>query len=117
MTAPVQYKTIKVSAATHRQIHDLANRLGGSADDALAQILSPYTVRIPLTPAQYDRWTQGARAAGVSLDQFAQLRVEAALMFGTDPGAIGLMYRNIAALCTAAGITPAQPPRTPPVDR
>lgn len=125
MTAPVSYKSVKVSPQTHAQIHDLAQQLGASADEALAHVLDSYTIRIRLSPLQHERWTTAAAHAGMTVAAFVQARIEAALTYGTDPGAFGLMYRNIAALCTAAGITPARPPAstpqsttgTPPVDR
>jgi hypothetical protein len=110
MTAPVEYKSIKVSPETHRLIHDLAAEMGGSADTALAHLLATSTVRVPLTPHQYDRWKAKASETGVDVAEFVRNRIEAALLYGTDPGAIGLMYRNIEALCVSAGIKPAKPP-------
>lgn len=106
MTAPVQYKTIKVSAETHRQIHDLAARLGGSADDALGHLLDASTIRVPVSDIQRERWSGAAAHAGVSLPEFIRMRVEAALTYGTDPGTLNMIYRDVHALCIANGITP-----------
>lgn len=118
MTAPVSYKTIKVSSQTHGQIHDLAQQLGGSADEALAHLLDSSTVRVPVSDIQRQRWNEAAEAAGVSLSEFIRLRIEAALQYGTDPTTIELVYRGVHALCSAAGISAASyTRRTPPVDR
>lgn len=95
MTTPDTTKTIRVSPETHRRIFDLAERLGGTADEALARLLDESTVRIQLSETQRKRWSEAANGIGVSIPEFAMLRVEAALQFGTDPGTMQLIYNDV----------------------
>ena len=46
MTAPVEYKSIKVSPDIHRRIHSIAAKLETTADGALAFQLGAGTVRL-----------------------------------------------------------------------
>lgn len=110
MTAPHPQKTIRVSEEVHRAVHDLAQKIGGSADDALGHLLGESTVRVPLSDAQRRRWTLAAREVGVSVDQFVKLRVESALQFGSDPNVLELIYKDVQHLRALAGR------RIPPTD-
>lgn len=95
MTAPVTYKTLKVSAETHKAVHDLAHRLGGSADDALQLLIGESTVRIALSEIQRQRWVEAAAAVGVGVGEFVKNRVEAALQYGSDPGTMQTMWAEV----------------------
>lgn len=113
MTAPVTYKTLKVSPETHKHVHDLAAQLGGSADDALAHLLGVTTVRVPVTVQQRRRWNEFADAVGMLLPDYVRMRMEAAIGYGSDPYAIRLIFEHVQALTKHFGIPPAragQPP-------
>lgn len=129
MTAPVEYKTLKVSPDIHRRIHSIAAKLETSADGAIAFLLGANTCRIPLTPTEEERWKEAAQAQGLTMPEFAKLRVEAALSLGCDPGLlhhnIERIGRTVDALGHMAGVRPedVQPrrarstPGTPPAPR
>lgn len=111
MTSPVTYKTLKVSPETHQQVHDLAAKLGGSADDALAYLLSASTVRVPVSDIQRERWNQAAHADGMPLAEFVKMRVEAAIAYGADQYGLTLIFEHVQALTKAAGVLPIRAPR------
>lgn len=94
-------KTIRVSHEAHKQLHDLAAKLNGTADDALRYLLGVSTVRVPVTDVQRERWTEAAQTAGVSLPQYVTMRVEAVLQFGADPAWLGMIYDRVNGLYTA----------------
>lgn len=95
MTAPTPQKSLRVSEEVHRAVHDLAQKINGSADDALGHLLGESTVRVPVTDRQRHRWTVAAREAGVTVDQFVMMRVEAALQFGSDPTTLKLIWERL----------------------
>jgi hypothetical protein len=88
-------KTLRVSVETHAEVHALADKLKGSADDALQHLLGMSTVRVPLSEQQRDRWIQKATEIGVTLPEFVKLRVEAAIQFGADPGTLHGIYQRV----------------------
>lgn len=117
MTTEPQYKSLRVSPETHRKIHDLAAKLNGSADEALAFLLGLSTVRVPVSPEQRARWQAAADNAGQQLGAFVEARVEGALMYGGDPYGLQLIYEHVRALTQHAGVQPirvvqADDPRT-----
>ncbi|WP_298561404.1 hypothetical protein, partial [Streptomyces luteogriseus] len=115
MTAPVEYKSIKVSPDIHRRIHSIAAKLETTADGALAFLLGAGTVRVPVSPAEKARWNAAAQAQGLTVEEFVKLRVEAALALGCDVGKlhqnISQIHQTVSALGRLAGLP--QPPSTP----
>ena len=123
MTAPVERQSIKVSPEIHRQIHELAARQGTTAAGAIALLLGPGTVRVPVSEVERNRWTTAAQAAGLSVDEWVKLRVEAALTLGSDPGMFARnlerIGHNVDIIARALSIAPptggqpstARPPR------
>lgn len=81
----LQNKQLRVSADTHRRVHNIAAKFQGTADDAIRYLLGQDVVRVPVTDRQRERWTAAAEAAGVPLPEFIAMRVEAAISFGSDP--------------------------------
>lgn len=122
MTAPVERLSIKVSQQNHAQIHDMAARMGTSADGVISALLGPGTVRIPVSAVEHERWTSAAQAAGLAVDEWVKLRVEAALTLGSDPGMFARnlerVGRNVDIIARAVGVAPpgggqASTPRPP----
>jgi hypothetical protein len=97
-------RTIRVSLETHKAVMDLADRLDGSADDALNHLIGASTVRVPVSDIQRQRWSRAAHDAGVSLPEFVKMRVEAALQWGGDPGVLGTIYDQIIKVCQHTGM-------------
>jgi hypothetical protein len=97
-------KQLRVSLDVHERVMRLATGIKGTADDALRALLGMSTVRVPVTDIQRARWAEAAAEAGVSLEDFVEMRVEAALAFGFDPGTLGLIYERVNALARHAGI-------------
>ena len=119
MATEPQYKSIRVSVDTHQRVHDLAARLGKSADETLQFLLGDNTVRVPAGAVLRDRWEEAARKAGLPLADFIIVRVEAAMAYGGDPSGLQAVYEHVLALTRAAGlkpipvnVRPTQPPRT-----
>lgn len=112
-------KTIRVSLETHKRLMDLADRLDGSADDALNHLLGASTVRVPVSDIQRDRWSEAAHAAGVSLPEFVKMRVEAALQYGADPRGLQMIYDQVCAIARHTGMRrrPVDQSTVPPVPR
>lgn len=108
MTAPPEYKTIKVSPEVHRKIHTMANDLNTSADGAIAFLLGTSTVRVPVSDVQRERWKTAADAAGVTLAEFVVLRVESAIQYTGDPQALKTLYDHVFAIAYHHGITPVR---------
>lgn len=79
MTAPINTKTIRVQPETHETIHNMAQSLNGTADDAIRWLLNPNMVRVQCTAEQKEKWQHAADVAGMSLGEWVILRVEAAL--------------------------------------
>jgi hypothetical protein len=103
---------------------DLADRLDGSADDALGHLLGSSTVRVPVSDIQRERWSEHAHRMGVSLPEFVKMRVEAAVQYGADPGGLQKIYDQVTEICRFLGMrrryvnqsTPPQLPRPTVVD-
>lgn len=108
MTAPVEYKTLKVSPEVHRKIHTIAAKLETSADGAIASLLDSSTVRVPVSEQQRERWTEAAESVGVPVEEFVKLRVEAALQYTGDPAALRTIYDHVFAIAYHHGITPVR---------
>lgn len=119
MTAPIETKQVRVSPENHAQLHNLANHLKGTANDAVTHLLDKSTVRVHISDVQRARWTAQARAIGVSLPEFIVLRVEAAAEFGCDPGAMHQLLDHVHALTRAANlrVTPSPLPVIEPQPR
>lgn len=112
MGTPATTKTLRVSQETHERVHKLAEKLGGTAEDALRFLLGSSTVRVPVSDTQRRRWERAAAVQGVSLSEFVRLRVEAALAFDADPIGLHMIYEHVRALTEAAGVKPI-PVHTP----
>jgi hypothetical protein len=97
-------KTIRVSEDTHRRFMDMAQRQESTADDTLLALMGESTVRIPLSDIQRKRWSDAAAQAGVTLQQFVVMRVEAALQWGADPSATGAIYGQVQEICRFLGM-------------
>src|SRR5690348_3518649 len=104
MTTPDTTKQARFSIEAHRRLTELAASLNGTADDALRHLLGMSTVRVPVTEIQHKRWKAAAQTAGVSVDEFIRLRVEACLQFGTDGVVIRRLVDGVDALCRNAGV-------------
>lgn len=104
MTTPDGTKQARFSGESHRQLMALAAELKGTADDALRYLIGLSTIRVPVSDIQRERWTAAARAAGVPVDEFIRLRVEACLTFGTDGTGIRRILDGVDALCRHAGL-------------
>lgn len=107
MTAPVETKTIRVSATLHRRIMTLAAERNLTADEAIAELYSPSTVVVPLTRVQHGRWKAQATELGVSLPQFIKLRVESTIG-GLDSNLIEKTFYTVRALAQYHGISAKQ---------
>ena len=98
-------KTIRVSAETHKTLMDLAERLEGSADDALSHLLGSSTVRVPVSDIQRQRWSEAAAKAGVSVPEFVKMRTEAAIQYGADPAGLQMIYDQVCAVARHVGMS------------
>lgn len=107
MTTPDGTKSAKFSPEVHSELVSLARQLNGTMDDALRHLLGMSTVRVPITDGQRARWALAASHAGLSLDQFVVMRVEACLLSGIDHDTINQIFYRVDALCRSAGIGPA----------
>lgn len=101
-------KSIRVSPEIHAKLQGLAGGVGGTMADAIAWLLSPSMVRVTIPPEQRARWDAAAKESGMRTSEFVISRVEAALHFGADPGALRRIHDMTYALCRAAGINPRQ---------
>jgi hypothetical protein len=97
-------KQLRVSLETHEKVMRLAAGIKGTADDALRALLGMSTVRVPVTDIQRARWAEAAAEDGVGLEDFVEMRVEAAVQYGFDPGTLGLIYERVNALARQAGL-------------
>lgn len=104
MSTPDERKTLQVSPAVHKAVHDLGTRLGTSAEGALRHLLKPYTIRVQLEPAQYTRWTVAADVLGVSLPTYVVQRVEESLKPSTERQTLEQIFYRVDLLCQAAGL-------------
>lgn len=112
MTPPGVYKTLKVSPETHARVHELANRLNGSADEAIAYLLGRSTVCVPLSAIQRERWKTAADEAGVALPEFVKMRVEAALQYDGDLSALWLIRDQLRVIARTLGAPVQRDPST-----
>ena len=106
-------RTIQVSEETHGRIHDLAERLDITADEAVRRLFDMSAVPLHLSDCQRQRWQAYADASGVSLAQWIILRVEAAIQYGCDQGSMHIALDHLRALTAHHGVkvTRTQPPR------
>jgi hypothetical protein len=128
--SPNSTKTIRVSIETHKRLMDLADRLEGSADDAMNHLLGSSTVRVPVSDIQHKRWSEAAHEAGVGLAEFVKMRVEGALHYGADPAGLQQIYHQVTAIARHVGmrrravdpstkmpVTPSSPVHTTSTER
>jgi predicted DNA-binding protein len=101
-------KSIRVPPEIHARLQGLAGGLNGTMADAIAWLLSPSMVRVTLPLEQRERWDAAAKESGMRTSEFVVARVEAALHFGADHGAVRRIHDMTYALCRAAGINPRQ---------
>jgi hypothetical protein len=110
-------KSIRVTPDVHARLQAIVDRTGcATHSDAVALLLEPTTLRITLTETQRRRWLETARANGQNIAEFVTARVEAAIMYGADPGALRRVHDMVYSLTRAAGIVPQQG-STPGADR
>lgn len=111
MSTPDERKTMQVSPSVHTAVHDLATRLGTSADGALRHLLDKSTIRVHLTPKQRDRWGTQADAMGVHVSSWVVLQVEDALRNNPveQSRTLAQVFYRVDLLCQAANL------KTPPV--
>lgn len=108
-------KTIRVSHRTHTEVHRLADELKGTADDALRHLMGSTTIRVPVSDAQRERWSAAATAAGVSVEDFILMRVEAAVQFGCDQNVVRQIHHMVMSLVHHTGAKPVKPPVSSPI--
>ncbi len=104
-------RTIRVNAQTHAKLAKLAAHLNGTMAEAVEWHLQPGILRIALGDQRKQRWAEAAAANGMSLAEFVNARVEAAIQYGADPGGLRRVHDLVLALCKAQGVIP---PATPP---
>lgn len=95
MTTPDDRKTIKISAARHAKLIELAEGTRSTVDDVLGMLVGPDTLLVQLSEQQRARWMHAARQGGMSLEEFVKARVEAALQYDADPTALYVINKNI----------------------
>lgn len=89
------HKQLRVSDDTHNRVHNIADMLKGTADDAIRYLLGAATVRVPVTDIQRTRWAREADRAGVGLPEWVAMRVEAAIQYGTDPSTCRQIWQTV----------------------
>lgn len=89
----------------HRRIMEIAADRRGTADEVLCDLLAESTARVPLTQVQHERWKAAAEEAGVTLEQFIKLRVEAGIHH-TDSKMIEHTFYTVRALAQHHGVRP-----------
>lgn len=100
-------KSIRVTPEIHERLQRLSAGLhNANMNDTIAWLLSPSMVRISLTPEQLEVWKKSAAATGQDVSNFVIARVEAALMYGADPGALRRVHDMVYSLTRVAGIVP-----------
>jgi predicted transcriptional regulator len=115
-TPPTQAatKTVRIPPELHARLDKLAVHINGSMADAIAWLFAPDMVRINVSPEQGERWRGAAAANGMPVHEFVTARVEAAIQYGADPGALRRVHDMVHALVRAQGIIPN--PSTPGAD-
>lgn len=98
MTNSAGRKSLKVSTPVHSRVHRLATELGASADEAIRLLTDESTVRLPLSPEQYEKWHAYAAAAGLPLATWVEQRIEAAIQYGTDQGTMAEVLKHVRTL-------------------
>lgn len=113
MTTAEERKTMQVSPGVHAAVHELATRLGTSADGVLRYLLDPYTIRVQVSEAQRDRWAVAAVKEGLALPQWVSHRIEAGLTHdpAQDRETLNQIFYRVKALCGAAGLPEPGPAR------
>jgi hypothetical protein len=102
-------KSIRVTADVHARLQKIVDTTGCQThSDAVAFLLDPNTVRVHVTPEQRARWAGFAKSNGMTLVDFVRARVEGAIFYGADPGALRRIHDMVYALTKAAGIMPQQ---------
>lgn len=102
-------KTVRVSESVHARLQNLIDTTGCTThNDAISLLMTNQTLRLVLGKEQRARWDAYAKEAGQPLPEFVISRVEAAIGFGVDPGALRRIHDMTYALCRAAGINPQQ---------
>lgn len=100
-------KSVRVTADVHARLQRLSTGLhNASMNDTIDWLLNPGMVRLSLTEAQRERWKQAAADNGMDVANFAVARVEAALMYGADPGVLRRLYDVTHQIARIAGIDP-----------
>jgi len=109
-------KSIRVTADVHARLQRIVDTTGCQThSDAVSLLLDPNMIRIPVSPEQRARWTEFAKSNGMAVVDFVKARVEGAIFYGADPGALRRIHDMVFALTRAAGIMPKQ--STPGADR
>jgi hypothetical protein len=102
-------RNIRVSPEVHSRLQSIVETTGcQSLSDAVAFLLSPTIVHVNVTREQRQRWDAYAHENGMRTSEFVIARVEAALQYGADPGALRRIHDMVHSLTSAAGIVPRQ---------
>lgn len=104
-------KSVRISPELHARLATLQDSLPGCTTMARAIefLMSPACVRVAVTPAQHSRWRAVAQSYGQNVGDFITARVEAAITYGADAGALRRVHDMVYALTKAAGIAPVPP--------
>lgn len=108
-------KSVRVPPELHARLDRLASHLNGTMADAVAWLMDPNMVRIAVSAERGRRWKEAANANGMTVADFIIARVEAAIEYGADPGALRRIHDMVHALVKAHDIIPQQ--STPGADR
>lgn len=109
-------KSVRVSPEVHARLQNIVDTTGcKTLSEAIALLLTPQVVRIAVSPEQRERWEEAAKLNGVPLGQFVSTRVEAAIEYGADPGALRRIHDLVHAMARRAGVI-EQHPRPRPGD-
>lgn len=104
-------KSIRVTADVHARLQKIVDNTSCTThSDAVALLLDPNTVRVHLEPKQLARWKDFAAQNGMKVADFVKARVEGAIQYGADPGALRRIHDMVFSLTRAAGILPQQAP-------
>lgn len=119
MEEAIEY-LLRPSVQLPEELYERVERLGreglnGTPADAIAWLMNPGMVRVAVTPGQAQRWKSAANANGQNIGEFVAGRVEAALMYGSDPGTLRRIHDMIYSLVRAQGLIPN--PSTPGADK
>ena len=114
MSTPDDRKTMQVSPSVHTAVHDLATKLGTSADGALRHLLDKSTIRVQVSELQRRRWTAAADDAGMSLPGWISHRIETVLEYAPerDRETLAQIFYRVEMLTQAAGLSGTKQRRT-----